>query len=400
MSDLLSGLLPDFVEGKADLSQTMSGCYIHIPFCIQKCIYCDFYSKTDLLLIPDFIKALKIEIKKKSQKQDVINTIYFGGGTPSLLSINDVALLLHTIKDNFSILSDLEITFEINPGTVDFNYLKELRNIGINRLSIGVQSFNNRKLQFLKRIHTSDQAVKAIDDAKKAGFTNISMDLIYGLPFETTSIWLEDIKKAATMEPCHLSCYMLTIEHETQLYNKVKAGLINPLDNDAMSSLFKKTENVLRGFQFEHYEISSFAKGRAHRSKHNSQYWDMTQYYGFGPAAHSFDGNRRSWNHKSIKKYIKDCNSGKLPVEDFETLTLEQKKLEMIMLGLRTLEGINLKKYKTLFNIGFEKEFREIIKIVQDQSCGFMDNNRFALNLEGKTRLDNIVQIFSEQIIE
>jgi len=203
-------LLPGFVEYKAS-SQTTSGCYIHIPFCIQKCIYCDFYSKTDLFLIPDFIKALKIEIKKRSQKQEVINTIYFGGGTPSLLSIKEVDLLLHTIKDNFSFFSDLEITFEINPGTVDFNYLKELRNIGINRLSIGVQSFNNKKLQFLKRIHTSNQAVKAIDDAKKAGFANISLDLIYGLPFETKFMWIEDIKKAATMEPLHLSCYMLTI---------------------------------------------------------------------------------------------------------------------------------------------------------------------------------------------
>jgi len=319
--------------------------YVHIPFCIQKCIYCDFYSKTDLGFIPDYINALEKEIKKRSGQQATINTIYFGGGTPSLLSIKEVDLLLNTIKDNFSILSDAEISFEINPGTVDFKYLEKLKNIGINRLSIGVQSFNDDKLQFLERIHTADQAVKAVDDAKQAEFSNISLDLIYGLPFETQSMWLDDLKEAVNMKTAHLSCYMLTIEPLTPLDKYVKNGKIKPLEHKSMSLLFKKTAQVLNELQFEHYEISSFAKSRAYKSKHNSQYWDMTPYLGFGASAHSFDGQKRSWNHKSIIKYIKDINSGRLPVEDFEILTLEQKKLETIMLGLRTIEGVDLIKF-------------------------------------------------------
>ena len=388
MSDLLSRSSPDY-----------RAIYIHIPFCIKKCIYCDFYSKTDLGFIPDYIKALETEIKKRSGQQAPINTIYFGGGTPSLLSIEEVVSLLNTIKNNFSILPDAEISFEINPGTVDLKYLKELRNIGINRLSIGIQSFNDDKLKFLKRIHSVDEAVKAIDHAKKAKFFNISFDLIYGLPFETKSMWLNDIDKAVKMEPSHLSCYMLTIEPLTALEKKVTAGTITPLDNTSMTSLFKNTAKVLNDFGFDHYEISNFAQNISKRSKHNSQYWDMTPYFGFGAAAHSYDGTRRAWNHKSIKNYIKDINSGRLPVEDSEILDLKQKKLETIMLRLRTLEGIDVKKYKSQFNIGFNEEFKDIIKSVQGNSCGCIGNDSFALNLEGRIRLDNIIETFAKKIL-
>ncbi|MDM8535649.1 radical SAM family heme chaperone HemW [Desulfobacterales bacterium HSG17] len=373
--------------------------YLHIPFCIQKCIYCDFYSKTDLFLIPDYIKALEAEIRKRSVKQYKINTIYFGGGTPSLLSVKEVDLLLQTIKDCFAVLPDAEISFEINPCTVDFNYLESLRNIGVNRLSIGLQSFNDDKLEFLKRIHKADQAVKAIENAKKAGFSNISLDLIYGLPFETGAVWLQDLEQAVRMKPEHLSCYMLTIEPLTPLDNIVKQGLVHPLDNQSMASLFKETAHVLNEFQFEHYEISSFAKGRAYRSKHNSQYWDMTPYFGFGAAAHSYDGNKRSWNHRSIKNYIKDINSGRLPVEDFETLTLEQKKLETIMLGLRTLEGVDMKQYKSQFHISFQEEFSENIEAVQGQSYGLLGADSFVLNLEGQVCLDDIIESFARHIV-
>jgi oxygen-independent coproporphyrinogen-3 oxidase len=387
LSDLLSRSSPDY-----------RAVYIHIPFCIKKCIYCDFYSKTDLSLIPDYIKALKTEIKQRSGQHAPIHTIYFGGGTPSLLSIEEVVSLLNTIKDNFSILPDTEINFEINPGTVNFEYLEKLKTIGINRLSIGVQSFNDDKLQFLKRIHTADQAVKAVDDAKQAGFSNISLDMIYGLPFETQSMWLEDLGKAVNMKPVHLSCYMLTIEPLTPLEKHVKKGMVKPLGQKSMSLLFKKTALVLSELQFEHYEISSFAKSRAYRSKHNSQYWDMTPYLGFGASAHSFDGKKRSWNHKSIIKYLKDIDFDRLPVEDFEILTLEQKKLETIMLGLRTSEGINLLKFKNQFQLSFQDEFENITDTLLDQSMGSLSSNKFTLSLEGRVCLNDIVETFARQI--
>ncbi|MCK5163994.1 MAG: coproporphyrinogen III oxidase family protein, partial [Desulfobacula sp.] len=177
--------------------------YIHIPFCVKKCVYCDFYSKTNLSLIPGYIKSLQEEIEKRSGIKDKVNTIYFGGGTPSLLPIKDIEILLQTIEDNFLVSRDVEVTLEVNPGTVDFNYLSQLKKNGINRLSIGVQSFNDDKLKFLGRIHTADQAIKTIDDAGKAGFDNISMDLIYGLPFEIESTWFKDLKKAVLMAPSH-----------------------------------------------------------------------------------------------------------------------------------------------------------------------------------------------------
>ncbi|MBT3176596.1 MAG: radical SAM family heme chaperone HemW [Desulfobacula sp.] len=373
--------------------------YIHIPFCVKKCNYCDFFSNTNLSLIPTYINALQKEIKKRSGSEQKINTIYFGGGTPSLLSIKDIKRLFKTIADNFRISPDAEITFEVNPGTINFNYLRELKNTGINRLSIGTQSFNDDKLKFLNRIHTAKQAVKAINDTAKAGFDNISIDFIYGLPFETQTIWKKDLKQAIGMTPSHLSCYMLTIEHGTPLYKKFKKSLITPLGSEDMSALFKKTANFLNNNKYEHYEISSFANGRANRSRHNSKYWSMKHYYGFGAAAHSYDGKTRSWNHRDIDAYIKDLDSGGLPVEERETLTSNQKMMEMIMLRLRTLEGLDLAKFQTLFLDSFEKKYKEILEQIFAESLGFIKDQMFALTLEGKTRLNSIVEAFARKTL-
>ncbi|NOX33294.1 MAG: radical SAM family heme chaperone HemW [Deltaproteobacteria bacterium] len=373
--------------------------YLHIPFCIKKCVYCDFCSTTRLFWIPDYIRCLKKEIERRSGSKKKISTIYFGGGTPSLLSVKDVEMLLQTIGDNFDVLRDAEITFEVNPGTIDFYYLKELKSAGINRLSIGAQSFNDEKLKFSGRIHTAEQAGNTIDYARKAGFDNISLDLIFGLPFETKTIWLEDLNKALAMMPSHLSCYMLTIESKTPLGEKVKKGLVTPISRNAMLELFKTTSRFLGEFEYEHYEISSFAKGFQNRSKHNAKYWDRTPYYGFGAAAHSFDGNARAWNHHSIKIYIKDINAGRLPVEDSETLTLEQKMLEMIMLRLRTLEGLDLAEFKTLFNISFEAQFKDMLEQILEGSSGLIKDGRFMLTLEGKTCLNSIVEGFAGKIL-
>ncbi|MCD4719836.1 MAG: radical SAM family heme chaperone HemW [Desulfobacula sp.] len=372
--------------------------YIHVPFCVKKCVYCDFYSETHLSLIPDYIKSLQKEIETRSGSKDKINTIYFGGGTPSLLPVKDIENLLQIIGDKFLISRDVEVTLEVNPGTVDLNYLRQLKKAGINRLSIGVQSFNNNKLRFLGRIHTADQAVKTIDHADKAGFDNISIDLIYGVPFETETRWLEDLKQAVMIAPSHLSCYMLTIEPGTPLGEKLKKGLVSPLDSRVMSRLFKKTSRFLGEFKYEHYEISNFSKGRQNRSKHNSKYWDMTPYYGFGPAAHSYDTKIRSWNHQSIETYIKDMDSGRLPVKDREILTLDQKMMEMIMLRLRTLEGIDMNGFESQFQISFQNYFNEILDHIRKEELGRFQDKRFALTLEGKVHLNNISEVFAKKI--
>ena len=373
--------------------------YIHIPFCVKKCIYCDFYSQTHLGLIPGYVTALAQEIKQRSAGADKISTIYFGGGTPSLLGIKDIDLLLQTIEDRFCVSRSVEVSMEVNPGTVDLNYLKELTRIGINRLSIGIQSFNDEKLQFLGRIHTAKQGIKAIEDAGSAGFDSISLDLMYGLSFEARAMWQTDLRQATAAAPSHLSCYMLTIEKGTPLHDMVKQGRIDPLDSRAISSLFIHTSRFLEGAGYDHYEISSFSKGEKSRSRHNSNYWNMTPYYGFGAAARSYDGERtRSWNHCSIDDYIRDMTAGRRPVAGRETLTREQRIMETIMLRLRSCEGLDIKKFNALFELSFEHQFGDILHQITDASLGYIRDNYFALTLEGRARLDSIVEALIQKI--
>jgi oxygen-independent coproporphyrinogen-3 oxidase len=328
----------------------------------------------------------------------IIDTVYLGGGTPSLLSVTQIGQVLQTIRDNFRVSPDAEITAEINPGTVDSDYLAGLKETGVNRLSIGVQSFDDAKLVFLNRIHTAE-ALKTIDRAETAGFENISLDLIYGVPGETRSAWIKDLKKALDMRPSHISAYMLTLEPGTPLADQVKQGDFIPLGNDMMSLLFKTTSRYLTQNGFEHYEISNFSRGRTNRSRHNSRYWDLTSYLGFGPGAHSYDGAVRSWNHRSIDGYITDLSSGRLPVEDQETLTMEQKMAEFIMLRLRTLEGLNLEEFQDRFQLPFTKRFEIILSRILDENLGNIENGRFFLNLEGRTFLNGIVETFSAEIL-
>jgi len=361
-------------------------------------VYCNFYSRTDLDLIPGYVHCLGQEIRARSNRSGTINTLYFGGGTPSLLPVKTLDLLLHAIRANFDVCGDTEVTVEVNPGTLDFDYLKNLRSAGVNRLSIGVQSFDDDRLKFLGRIHTANQAVKTFDRAVKAGFENISMDLIYGLPSETRSAWFNDLKQAVSMMPSHLSCYMLTIEDGTLLHNRVENGLIHPLGSEILSGLFKSTVRFLQAAEYEQYEISSYSRGRQNRSRHNSKYWDMTPYHGFGAAAHSYDGQTRSWNHESIVRYIQDMTSGRLPVQDQETLTRDQKMLEMIMLRLRTRDGLDLDVFQAVFLEPFDIRFKEILDHLRDLSFGTIKNNRFSLSLGGRLHLNSIVEGFVEKI--
>jgi len=374
--------------------------YIHIPFCVKKCVYCDFYSKTRISLIPEYVESVQKEIENRSVNKEKIHSLYFGGGTPSLLPVRAVHQLLQSVDKNFSISRDAEITLEVNPGTIDAVYLSDLKHIGVNRLSIGVQSFDDNKLNFLGRIHTADQALKTIENAERAGFNNISIDLIYGVPHETQDAWVKDLKSAVRMNPSHLSCYMLTIEPGTPLHQQLENGQIDPVDTEIQSELFRKTILFIDGFGYEQYEISSFSKNFRTRSRHNSNYWNMTPYYGFGAAAHSYDGETRSWNVRNIETYIKEMNSGTLPVRGRETLTREQNMLEMIMLRLRTREGLDLNQFETLFGISFKTRFEKLLAQVHSASLGEIRNSRFSLTLDGKIRLNSIVEGFAQTIFE
>ena len=345
----------------------MAGVYIHIPFCNSKCAYCGFYSLPSLKLKDRFLEALKAEIvERKDYLQCVphfgldvqspalkvnhdmppINTIYFGGGTPSLLSIKEISELLQLIKETYPVAENAEITLEANPDTLSLAYLEGLRQLGVNRLSIGIQSFFDNDLKYLSRRHDSQHARQCIDWAKQAGFSNISIDLIYGLPTSNAEQWNRNLDLFFALDLPHLSAYALTLEPNAILTKQIELGKVPPVNE----------EDALRDYEilcqrtaengYLHYEISNFCRRGMH-SKHNASYWFGTPYIGFGPSAHSFDGTSRQWNVSSVEKY---CTRVPEPVEgpdiEKESLSPEQLYDEYVMLRLRTHWGIDLKYMK------------------------------------------------------
>lgn len=331
----------------AGLFFVMAGIYIHIPFCKSKCGYCGFYSLPSLKLKERFLGALKHElVVRKEYLTSTINTIYFGGGTPSLLSITEIDDLLHLIGNNYPVANDAEITLEANPDTLSLEYLDGLRRIGINRLSIGIQSFFDNDLQYLGRKHDSHHALHCLEWAKQAGFSNISIDLIYGLPTSNEEQWNRNLDFFFDFNLPHLSAYALTLEPNailTRLIEQGKAPSVN--DEDALRDYNilcrRATENG-----YLHYEISNFCLRGMH-SKHNASYWFGTPYAGFGPSAHSYDGTSRQWNVASVEKYCaRVLEPVERPVLEKEQLTAEQQYDEYVMLRLRTHWGIDLKYMK------------------------------------------------------
>ncbi len=373
--------------------------YIHLPFCQKKCAYCDFYSDTQLLLIPDYVQSLVREIDlRASGSCRSIDSLYLGGGTPSLLRAKDIETLIQAVGRQFCLSSDAEITLEVNPGTIRPGYLADVRTAGVNRLSIGVQSFVPEKLRFLGRMHTVDDSCQTIDSALWAGFSRFSLDLIYGVPEESDAAWQADLSAALAVKPPHLSCYMLTIEPGTPLDQNVKNGLVQPAAGDHLSRLFHRTARILTAEGYDHYEISSFSINAGHRSRHNSKYWDRSVYYGFGASAHSFDGHKRSWNVSDIRSYLHCLTQDRLPVEETETLDSDQMMLEMILLGLRTREGIDLSVFRSIAGREFESMFPDLVNHLCEAGFGRLTHERFFLTLEGKIRLDSIVETFARKI--
>ncbi len=320
----------------------MAGIYIHIPFCKQACTYCNFHFSTNLDLQNDFTAALlkEMTLRKAYIQEEVIETIYFGGGTPSLLSSQAIFEILESVRSHFKIGQNPEITLETNPDDIELNRLEKWKEAGINRLSIGVQSFFSEDLAWMNRAHHGEQAIQAVEDSKRAGFDNFSMDLIYGFPLLTDEKWDFNLQKAISLEPSHISCYALTVEPKTMLHNMVKTKKSVAVDPEKQATQFLTGIQNLEAAGFEHYEISSFAKP-GKRSRHNSSYWHSRKYLGLGPSAHSFDGTSRQWNISHNALYIKSLMAGLL---SFESENLLPKDLlnEYIMTSLRTTEGLDL----------------------------------------------------------
>ncbi|MBS3810140.1 MAG: radical SAM family heme chaperone HemW, partial [Desulfobacterales bacterium] len=320
------------------------GIYIHVPFCLRKCPYCDFYSIEDLSLLSSWKDALIREtaMRAESVPGAVFDTVYLGGGTPSVPKPSEMEQILQAAHRSFSILPDAEITMEANPGTITEESLAEYRSAGVNRINMGVQSFNDDNLAFLGRIHSAGQAAEALHAAKRAGFDNIGLDLIYGLPGQNKKSWQKDLTAAAAFSPSHISCYMLTFEPGTKMAADKEAGRFEPLSEDRVSAMFIQASKFLSGLGFEHYEISNFAASKAARSGHNRKYWQNVPYIGLGPAAHSYVEPERSWNFRSVEDYIEAIADNRLPTEGAEHLTPSQMMIEAIYLGLRQAEGIDI----------------------------------------------------------
>ncbi len=332
----------------------MAGIYIHIPICKSRCIYCDFYSTTATDKQQDLTNALirEMELRKDYLCGQTVNTIYFGGGTPSVMRKEYVSSIIDSIRSRFPVSKKAEITLEANPDDLEKAYLQALRTIGINRLSIGIQSFDDHILQFINRRHNAQQAISAITNAQAAGFDNISIDLIYGFPGQTTEMWRQELTTALKLHVQHMSAYGLTYEEGTVLQQKAAAGMIEPATDEQMNRMYDLLVETLQTAGYEQYEVSNFAL-QGCRSAHNSAYWNGTPYLGLGPAAHSFNRVSRQWNISSLDGYIKAMQRHENYYEQ-ELLSTKNRYNEQVMLSLRTATGINLQQLE----IRFGKEYR------------------------------------------
>ena len=319
-----------------------AGLYVHVPFCRTRCPYCDFYSQTSLERIQDWIRSLQREAEHYSNSFQAFDTLYLGGGTPSLLSPQQLADLFTVLRTAFSFAPFAEITLEANPDDITREKLTAWRDLGVNRMSVGVQSFRQEEIEFLQRRHTAQGAIRALETIGAAGFDNLSVDLIYGLPGQTLSQWLLSLKLALQFRPEHLSCYQLTVEEGTPFGGLRERGMLNLPDEDAQGRFFLTTSRFLEKEGYLHYEISNFARSEALISRHNSKYWKHVDYLGLGPGAHSFFQGKRWWNVGSVQRYCAFLNEGKLPVEGEEWLTEDQLLLETLYFGFRTKRGMDL----------------------------------------------------------
>lgn len=375
------------------------GLYLHVPFCVKKCPYCDFYSITDRTRLPQFMEALIDEIRMRATGDLRFDTIYIGGGTPSLLEAAHAAKLIGLLAECYDVVPDCEVTLEVNPGTVDFNRLVQLRDAGVNRLSIGVQSFQTTYLEFLGRIHSGRQAARTLTDARKAGFDNVGIDLIYGLPDQNTSSWTTDLKRAADLGPTHFSCYMLTLESGTPLETDCKAGRFQPLSEKEVCQLYETTVGFLADRGYAQYEISNFAASPAMRSRHNAKYWTFAPYMGFGPAAHSYSGSCRSWNHASLERYMRALQAGGLPVAGCEELGLEQQWIEFLYLGFRQNSGIRIKDADSRLGRSFVGDYAPQLAAAEAEGLLLLEGDRCCLTVKGMLCLDSVVSLFIDDQI-
>lgn len=368
----------------------MAGIYIHIPFCKQACHYCDFHFSTLLQNKSSFLNALKKEItlRKKYLENEMISTIYFGGGTPSLLSKIELMDIFDTLNQHFMIHPEAEITLEANPDDLTELKINELKDTPINRLSIGIQSFYDEDLKLMNRAHSSDEALKAVKLALSNGFENITIDLIYGIPTLTHHNWRNNLQIAFALNIKHISAYCLTVEPKTVLAQQVKIGSVKNVDEQHSSEQFEIMLDAMHSNDFVQYEISNFCKDGAY-SKHNSSYWLKEKYLGLGPSAHSFNGSSRQWNISNNALYIQSLDKGELNFEK-EELTINQCYNEYILTSLRTIWGIDLDYLEQAFGIGYLSFFIAEVQPYIQSGHVLNEEKKIYLSDKGKLIADKI----------
>uniref|UniRef100_UPI00404AF848 radical SAM family heme chaperone HemW n=1 Tax=Flavobacterium sp. TaxID=239 RepID=UPI00404AF848 len=367
----------------------MPGIYIHIPFCKQACHYCDFHFSTSLKKKDEMILALAKEIamRKNEFKNDVVETIYFGGGTPSILSIDDLNFLIEAVYTNYQVIESPEITVEANPDDLSENRIVEMSESKVNRLSIGIQSFFEDDLKMMNRAHNASEAAHCLEIATKY-FDNISIDLIYGIPEMSDEKWKQNIEKALSFNIPHISSYALTVEPKTALDTFIKKGIINEPNDEVAQNHFMILLETLEDADFIHYETSNFGK-EGYFSKNNSSYWQGKKYIGIGPSAHSFDGQKRSWNVRNNNIYIKKISEDLLPSES-EFLTKTDQYNEYVMTGLRTIWGVSLQKIEVEFGKMYLEYFLKQAKPYLMEHLLFEDEKTIRTTKKGKFLSDGI----------
>jgi len=368
----------------------MAGIYIHIPFCKKACHYCDFHFSTSPQYKDQMLNALRSEIilRKNYLDTEKIETIYFGGGTPSLMSADELQILIGQITDQFEVSSNAEITLEANPDDLNPQYVREIKNTLINRFSIGVQSFFEEDLKWMNRAHTASEAQSAIKRVQDAGFENITADLIYGFPLLSNEKWEFNIQQLIEYLVPHISSYSITVEPKTALAAFINKGKQAIMDEGQSASQFLMLIDHLTESGFEHYEISNFAKPGMH-SRHNSNYWDGVYYLGIGPSAHSFNGKSRQWNISNNSKYINEIGLKKIPAET-ELLSTENRINEYIMTSLRTSKGMNLKSIKENFGSDYSNEIYNGLEPFLEKEWIIINEQLVTLTREGKLFADHI----------
>lgn len=375
----------------------MAGIYVHIPFCRRKCLYCNFFSLPSLKYRERFLDALKEEIflQRNYLGGNSVETVYFGGGTPSFLEAEEIASVLDDLHAYFTFSGDLEITLEANPDDLEHDLLREYLSMGINRLSIGIQSFFDDDLQYLNRTHSGQRAEESIAEAKAAGFSNISIDLIYGIPSLSPEKWEKNLEKSFSLDLPHISTYSLTVEPKTALDLLIRKKKLPGPDEEQVLGHFRILMKKMKEHGFEHYEISNFCKN-GHYSRHNSMYWNGTHYLGLGPSAHSYNGATRQWNSSNLIQYITQIKENDRFFES-EELTMSQRYNEYVMVSLRTMWGCEVGKIRNDFGPETSARFSSLVSRFLESGEMIEKEGVYYLTDEGKLFADGIAaELFME----